>query len=257
MKPGFSGWVVGLGVLGIGLSAQAFDYGSALKNVLDKNKSTAAAPVGTTAAGVDSLTSSEMTSGLKEALSRGAEIAVAQLGKKDGFFANPSLKIPLPPALQKGEKIMRAVGMGKQADDLVLSMNRAAEAAVPEAKKLLVTAVKEMSVEDAKGILTGGKTSATDFFRKKTEAALTKRFLPIVKTNTDKSGLAQQYNSYAGMASKFGVSKKGQATVEDYVTQQSLDRLYKVVGEQERAIRANPLQSGSDLLKKVFGAVMK
>ncbi len=152
---------------------------------------------------------------------------------------------------------MRAVGMGKQADDLVLSMNRAAEAAVPEAKTLLVNAVKGMSVEDAKGVLTGGETSATDFFRKKTEATLTKRFLPIVKTNTDKSGLAQQYNSYAGMASKFGVSKKGQATVEEYVTQQSLDRLYKVVGEQERAIRANPLQSGSNLLKKVFGAVKK
>lgn len=256
MKPIFSAWIVGFCTLSMGSAAQAFDYKDALK-VLDKNKDITATPAGATGAGVGSLTSAEMTSGLKEALGRGAEVAVAQLGQKDGFFGNDALKIPLPPTLKKAEKVMRAVGMGKQADDLVLSMNRAAEAAVPEAKTLLVNAVKDMSVEDAKGILTGGETSATDFFRKKTEATLTKRFLPIVKTNTDKSGLAQEYNSYAGMASKFGVSKKGQATVEEYVTQQSLDRLYKVVGEQERAIRANPLQSGSNLLQKVFGAVKK
>lgn len=266
MKPVFSRCLIGLGALCLGWSAQAFDYGDALKSVLEKNKGTSAATespaiaiggAASNGAGVGSLTSSEMNAGLKEALSRGAEIAVTQLGQKDGFFGNAAMKIPLPPVLQKGEKMMRAVGMGQQADDLVLAMNRAAEAAVPEAKTLLVGAVKSMTLEDAKGILTGGETSATDFFRRKTEASLTKRFLPIVKSTTDKSGLAQQYNSYAGMATKFGVSKKGQATVEDYVTKQSLDRLYKVVGEQERTIRANPLQAGSDLLKKVFGAVAK
>lgn len=266
MKPVFSRCLIGLGALCLGWSAQAFDYGDALKSVLEKNKGTSAATespaiaiggAASNGAGVGSLTSSEMNAGLKEALSRGAEIAVAQLGQKDGFFGNAAMKIPLPPVLQKGEKMMRAVGMGQQADDLVLAMNRAAEAAVPEAKTLLVGAVKSMTLEDAKGILTGGETSATDFFRRKTEASLTKRFLPIVKSTTDKSGLAQQYNSYAGMATKFGVSKKGQVTVEDYVTKQSLDRLYKVVGEQERTIRANPLQAGSDLLKKVFGAVAK
>lgn len=270
MKPLFSSGLIGLGLLCLGGSAQAFDYGNAIKGVLEKNKVNAATPATPTTpatpanaaasnsgAGVGSLTSSEMNSGLKEALSRGAEMAVAQLGQKDGFFGNAAMKIPLPPMLQKGEKLMRAAGMGQQADDLVLSMNRAAEAAVPEAKTLLVDAVKSMTLQDAKGILTGGETSATDFFRSKTEASLTKRFLPIVKTTTDKSGLAQQYNSYAGMATKFGVSKKGQNTVEDYVTKQSLDRLYKLVGEQERTIRANPLQAGSDLLKKVFGAVAK
>jgi len=263
-------WMLGLGVLTLSVSASAFDYGEALKGVLNKNNGAATTPAApavpaaaapaaaTTAstAGVDSLKPAEVTSGLKEALSRGAEMAVAQLGKKDGFFANPSLKIPLPASLKKAEKAMKMLGMSKQADDLVLSMNRAAEAAVSEAKTLLVNAVKDMSVEDAKGILTGGNTSATDFFRKKTEAALTARFMPIVKSTTDQSNLAQQYNSYAGMAAKFGVSKKGQATVEEYVTQQSLDRLYTVIGEQERTLRANPLQAGSDLLKKVFGAVM-
>ena len=146
-------------------------------------------------------------------------------------------------------------GMGNQADALVLSMNRAAEAAVPEAKTLLVNAVKEMSLDDARGILTGGKTSATDFFRRKTEATLTERFSPIVKASTDKVGLAQQYNQYAGLASQFNLIDKKQANVADYVTQQTLDRLYLLIGEKEAAIRANPLQAGSELLKKVFGAL--
>lgn len=264
MNPVFSRRIVALGILFLGGLAQAFDYGNAIKGALEKHKGTVTttqpasnATSGTSSAGVANLTSSEINTGLKEALSRGAEAAVAQLGQKDGFFGNAAMKIPLPPMLQKGEKLMRAAGMGQQADDLVLSMNRAAEAAVPEAKTLLVSAVKNMTLQDAKGILTGGATSATDFFRNKTEASLTQRFLPIVKATTDKSGLAQKYNSYAGMASKFGINKNGSATVEDYVTRQSLDRLYKLVGEQERTIRANPLQAGSDLLKKVFSAVAK
>jgi hypothetical protein len=145
--------------------------------------------------------------------------------------------------------------MGKQADALVLSMNRAAEAAVPEAKPLLIDAVRNMTLEDARGILTGGKTSATDFFRRKTEAKLAQRFDPIVKAETDKVGLAQQYNQYAGMAAQFGLVDKGQSRVDQYVTQQALDRLYTLIGEKEAAIRANPMQAGSELLKKVFGAV--
>ena len=235
--------------LTLALPAHAMDLGEMLKGVISKPASPP------TASGVDALSSTEINAGLKEALTRGADAAVAQLGQKDGFFGNAALKIPLPPALQKAEKAMRMFGMGKQADDLVLSMNRAAEAAVPEAKTLLVDAVKEMTLEDAKGILTGGKTSATDFFRKKTETQLTERFGPIVKATTDKVGLAQQYNQYAGMAAQFNLVDKKQANVEQYVTQQALDRLYTVIGEKEAAIRANPLQAGSDLLKKVFGAL--
>ena len=242
-------WMILAAGLTLALPAQAFDLNEMLKGVLSKP---AAAP---TASGVDALSSSDINAGLKEALTRGADAAVAQLGQKDGFFGNAALKIPLPPSLQKAEKAMRMFGMGKQADQLVLSMNRAAEAAVPEAKPLLINAVKEMTLEDAKGILTGGKTSATDFFRKKTEAKLTERFEPIVKTSTDKVGLAQQYNRYAGAAAQFNLVDKKQANVEQYVTQQALDRLYTLIGEKEAAIRANPLQAGSELLKKVFGAV--
>lgn len=232
------------------------DLLNAGKAAMDKSSGTQTAPGSATKSAIDALTPAEMNSGLKEALTRGAEAAVAQLGKQDGFFGDPKLRIPLPENLKKVDKLMRTFGMGKQADELVLSMNRAAEAAVPEAKTLLVNAVKDMSVDDAKGILTGGDQAATEFFRKKTETALTEKFQPMVKTATAQVGLAQTYNKYAGLASKFKMVKEDQASIENYVTKQSLDRLYKVIGEQERAIRTNPIQYGSDLLKKVFGAVM-
>jgi hypothetical protein len=243
-------WIILAAGIGLAYPAHAFDWGGLLKGTLGKP-----AAEEQSTAGVDSLSNTEINSGLKEALSRGADAAVAQLGKQDGFFGDKKLRIPLPEPLKKAESAMRLMGMGKQADELVLSMNRAAEAAVPEAKTLLVDAVKEMTLEDARGILTGGKTSATDFFRRKTETKLTERFQPIVKTHTDKVGLAQQYNRYAGMAAQYNLVDKSQASVDQYVTQQALDRLYTVIGEKEAAIRANPLQAGSDLLKKVFGAV--
>lgn len=243
--------------------AVAVDWNQAVQMGKDALAKPAAPAAGTSTpattpakSAVDALTPAEMNGGLKEALSKGAEAAVAQLGKQDGFFGNKKLRIPLPDNLKKADKLMRAVGMGKQADELVLSMNRAAEAAVPEAKTLLVGAVKDMSLDDAKGILTGGEQAATDFFRKKTETQLGEKFLPIVKTATDKVGLAQTYNKYAGTAAKFGLVKQDQATIENYVSKQAMDRLYTVIGEQERAIRTNPIGYGSDLLKKVFGAVM-
>ena len=164
-------WAMLAAGLALSLPVHAFDWSGILKDVTSQPASETA-----TTSRVDALSTTEINSGLKEVLTRGADAAVAQLGKKDGFFGNDALKIPLPPGLRKAEKAMRMFGMGKQADELVLSMNRAAEAAVPEAKPLLVNAVKAMTLEDAKGILTGGKTSATDFFRRKTETRLTERF---------------------------------------------------------------------------------
>ncbi|MDP1709166.1 MAG: DUF4197 domain-containing protein [Gammaproteobacteria bacterium] len=180
------------------MSASAFDFGGlggTLKDALGEKPDTATQAPAAQKTGVDSLKPAEMNSGLKEVLSRGAEAAVAQLGQKDGFFGNAALKIPLPPSLQKAEQVLRMMGMGNQADELVLSMNRAAEATVPEAKSPLVNAVKQMTVEDARGILTGGDTAATEFFRGKTEATLTERFGPKVKAVTGKARLAQQYNT--------------------------------------------------------------
>jgi Protein of unknown function (DUF4197) len=208
------------------------------------------------AADLASISNADANSGLKQALMDGSAAAVAQLGVQNGFLNNAKVKIPLPPALQRIESALRFAGMRKQADDLVVAMNRAAEAAVPEAQTLLVESVKKMSVQDAKGILTGGDTAATEYFRKTTQTQLTQRFLPIVKKATDQVGLAEQYNSLAGQASQLGLVKQDQATIESYVTQKALDGLYLVIGEQERAFRQNPVGATSDIVKRVFGAAL-
>jgi uncharacterized protein DUF4197 len=207
------------------------------------------------AADLSSISNTDATNGLKQALTDGSAAAVSKLGTAGGFLDNPKVKIPLPPALQRIESALRFAGMKKQADDLVVAMNRAAEAAVPEAKTLLVDSVRQMSVQDAKGILTGGDTAATDYFRRTTQTQLTQRFLPIVKKATDQVGLAEQYNSLAGQASQLGLLKKDQSTVEGYVTQKALDGLYLMIAEQEKAFRQNPLGATSDIVKRVFGAM--
>jgi len=207
------------------------------------------------AADLSSMSNTDATNGLKQALTDGSAAAVSKLGTAGGFLDNPKVKIPLPPALQRIESALRFAGMRKQADDLVVAMNRAAEAAVPEAKTLLVDSVRQMSVQDAKGILTGGDTAATDYFRRTTQTQLTQRFLPIVKKATDQVGLAEQYNSLAGQASQLGLLKKDQSTVEGYVTQKALDGLYVMIAEQEKALRQNPLGATSDIVKRVFGAM--
>ncbi|HEY8068534.1 MAG TPA: DUF4197 domain-containing protein [Burkholderiales bacterium] len=208
-------------------------------------------------ANLDALTNQDAASGLKAALEKGSGAAVDLLGKTDGFFGNGAVKIPLPDSLKKYEKLMHSVGMGKYADELVLTMNRAAEAAVPEAKKLFVDAIKKMSVQDAKGILTGGQTSGTDYFKRTTSDPLRGKFLPIVKQATAKVKLAEKYNEYAGKAAKFGLVKKDQTDLDSYVTQKALDGLFYMVAEEEKKIRQNPVQAGSDIIKKVFGALQK
>ena len=201
------------------------------------------------------LSNKDAVSGLKQALTQGAGNAVATLGKTDGFLGNPKVKIPLPDQLQKVDGVLRTFGMGKYADELVTTMNRAAEAAVPEAKALLVQSVKDMSVQDAKGILTGGDTSATEYFRKKTHDPLAAKFLPIVQKATAKVGLTQKYDQFAGKAASFGLVDENQANIEKYVTQKALDGLYLMIAEEEKAIRKDPVGQASNILSKVFGAL--
>jgi Protein of unknown function (DUF4197) len=201
------------------------------------------------------LTNKEAVAGLKEALIRGASQAADRLGKTDGFLANPKVKIPLPQSLHRVESVMRTMGMGDQADELVTTLNRAAEAAVPEAKSLLVGAVKRMSVEDAKGILSGGDTAATEYFRNTTSEALAQRLLPIVKRATAKVKLADTYNNFAGKAADFGLLDKKDANLDTYVTQKALDGLFLVIADEEKAIRANPAAAAKSIVKKVFGAI--
>jgi hypothetical protein len=206
-------------------------------------------------AALEGITHAEAVRGLKQALTDGSAAAVAKLGVENGFLGNPRVKIPLPPALQRVESALRFAGLRRQADELVLSMNRAAEAAVPHAQELLVNAVRKMSVEDARGILTGGDTSATDYFQRATRAELAERFLPIVKTATDRVGLAQQYNALAGQGAQFGLLGRDEATIENYVTTRALDGLYLMIAEQEKAFRANPVGATSAIVRRVFGAI--
>jgi hypothetical protein len=210
---------------------------------------------GPAAAQLEGLTQREALAGLRTALERGARNAVATLGRVDGFLRNPQVKIPLPDSLARTERLARRLGFGAQADELVVAMNRAAEAAVPEARKLLVDAVKKMSVQDAKAILTGGDTAGTEYFRKASHAALHDRFLPVVKSATAKVGVAQRYRELAQPAAAFGLVKAEDADLDEYVTLKTLDGLYFMLGEEEKKIRKDPVGTGSAILRRVFGAL--
>jgi hypothetical protein len=207
------------------------------------------------AADLSGFTNQQSVVGLKDALQQGAANAVAVLGRQDGFLSNPKVKIPLPKTLAKGEKLLRTIGMGEQADELITAMNRAAEQAVPEAKTLLINAVRQMSVQDVKGVLTGGEDAATRYFRSKTEPSLRAKFLPIVTTTVDKVDLARKYNAIAGRAATMGLMKNDDIKIEDYVAQKALDGLYLVMAEQEKAFRENPVKAGSTLARKIFDAL--
>jgi hypothetical protein len=203
------------------------------------------------------LTNKDASAGLKEALTKGAQVAVQKLGAENGFFGNDKVKIPLPESMQKVDSLMRNFGMGKQADELLLRMNRAAEAAVPEARTLLVNAVKQMSVEDAKGILSGGNDAATQYFKRTTSEPMAGKFLPIVKKAMEKVKLAEVYNNYADQGAKYGLVKAEDARIENYITRKALDGVFVMIAEEEKAIRADPVGQTSNLLKKVFGALGK
>lgn len=202
-----------------------------------------------------SFTSKEATQALRTALERGAQQAVAQLGRADGFLGNEKVRIALPSVLSDAAPLLKAVGRGKQLDELVVAMNRAAEQAVPMALPLLKSAIKSMSVTDAQNILQGGDTSVTTFFEGKTRTPLAGQFLPVVSKVVDRLSLAKRYNDLAGKAAGMGLLKGEQANVQQYVTGRALDGLFLMIGEQERAIRQDPIGTGSAILKKVFGSL--
>ncbi len=201
------------------------------------------------------ISNTDATKGLREALEKGALSAIGILGAPDGFLGNERVRINLPGALNDAANLMRRFGQGGQIDELVTAMNRGAEAAVPMAKDLLVHAVQTMSVNDAKGILTGGDTAVTSFFASKTRPALAITFLPFVNRATEKVGLASKYNDVAGKASELGLLKKEDANIQQYVTTKTLDGLFFMISEEEKKIRQNPVGYGSAILTKVFGAL--
>lgn len=201
-----------------------------------------------------SLSNADASSGLKAALEQGAKVAISQLGAPDGFLGNDALRIPLPGWMEQAGKLMRTLGQGQKVDELVTAMNRAAEAAVPEAQPLLLNAIKSMSVKDAQKILTGGDTSVTEFFSDKTRAPITQKFLPIITKATQKVDLASKANRLLEQGSKLGLSSGGQS-IEQHVNTKAVDGLYTVIGEQEKKIRQDPVGTGSAIIGKVFGSL--
>lgn len=204
---------------------------------------------------LEKISRQDATAALKAALEKGSTAAVANLGRVDGFLGNPRVKIPLPESAQRAEHAMRRLGMGKYADELIVTMNRAAEQAVPQARTVFVDSVKKMSVQDAKAIISGGDTAGTEYFRRTTRTELHKRFLPIIEKSTAKVQLAQKYEQFADKAVAVGMLKKEDTDLDEYVAQKALDGLYVMMAEEEKKIRKDPVGTGSSIIKKVFGAL--
>ena len=207
------------------------------------------------AASLAHYTEAQTVKGLKEALTQGATAAVSKLGRENGYLGNQEVRIPLPGSLQRASRFMRMFGMSKYGDELELAMNRAAEAAVPKAKALLVDTVRSMSIRDAKDIVTGNDDAATRYFREKTQSRLHDEFMPIVAEMTKRVALAQRYDQFAGSAASFGLIGKEDADLNEYVTNKALEGLYLVMAEEEKAIRKDPVSRGGYWLKRIFGAV--
>jgi hypothetical protein len=195
----------------------------------------------------------KIVAGLKEALRVGTNNTILSTGRMDGYFRNEAIKILLPEKLRTVEKAMRVAGFGQKADELVLGMNRAAERAAPLAKNIFIQAIREMSFDDARRILTGGDTAATDYFKAKTGDRLTAAFTPIIDKSMSEVGLIQQYDQFMGGARQIPFLKTQSLDIRHYVVTKALDGLFFVLSQEERNIRKNPAARVTQLLKDVFG----
>lgn len=245
-----------VGMLAISMSASAFDLDKLKARLGELNQPAPAANASASKpSGLAQFTAQEQTDSLKQALTQGAETAVRNLARENGYLGNDRVRIPLPENLQKVDRTMRKIGLGRYSDELVTSMNRAAEAAAPEAKTLLVDAVKHMTVSDARDILLGNDDAATQYFRRNTETALGGKFKPIIAQSMQKVSLAQAYDRFAGKGIKLGLVDERDANLEDYIMRKALDGLFLMMADQEKEIRAHPLQATGDLAKKIFAAL--
>jgi len=210
----------------------------------------------TCAVSLSDISQGDASKALKDALSQGTKVAVQQLGKPGGFSNDPDVRIELPGNIGKASRMLKMMGMGEQVEALENGMNKAAEAAVPQAQALLLDAVRKMTVADAKPLLAGGNDSATQYLDKTSREQIRAKFLPVIKQATDKIGVAQQYNALASKASGLGAVDARYGTVEGYVTEQALEGLFTVIAEQEASIRQNPAQAATSVAKKVFGMLL-
>ncbi|MGI8950016.1 MAG: DUF4197 domain-containing protein [Chitinophagaceae bacterium] len=200
-----------------------------------------------------SLSTDEVAGGLKEALNAGVQKGTQQLSAVNGFFANAAIKILLPPEAQKVENTLRSVGLGKQVDDAILSMNRAAEDATKSAAPIFLNAIKQMTIQDAWAILRDGDTSATHYLRAKTTVSLTSAFSPVIQQSLQKVNATKYWNTLFTTYNQMPFVQKVNPDLTAYVTGKALDGIFYEIGLQEKDIRKNPVARTTDLLKKVFG----
>lgn len=198
------------------------------------------------------LSDAKIGAGLKEALQVATEKTVSLTGKTDGYFSNQVIKILMPERLRSFESGLRAVGYGGQIDELVLGMNRAAERAAPQAKEIFFDAIGEMSFDDARKVLNGGDTAATDYFKATTTPRLTTAFRPVVEQSMGQVGVSRQYKDLVGRFDSIPFAKSQAFDLDGYVVDKGLGGLFVVLGEQEKQIRTNPTARATELLKEVF-----
>lgn len=247
--------IVALTALGVALCGTDLASAQSLERQLKDSL------LGGNARSTGALSEKDAGSGIREALAQGVDRAVRQLGKPDGFFRDQAVKILVPSKMRKAADLARQLGAGKHVDAFELSMNRAAEKAVPAAAGILADSVRKMTLQDAIGLVRGGDTSATDFFRRTSEQKLYDAFLPIVAKQTAEVGVTQKYKQFSKKAGGSlgallgGGDGSGATTgdLDDYVTREAIDGLFHVIAEQERQIRRNPASRTTDLLRRVFG----
>ncbi|WP_020587770.1 DUF4197 domain-containing protein [Desulfobacter curvatus] len=223
------------------------DQGASLINSLNKNGSGESSN-----SSADSLTNSEIISGLKEALEIGAENVVGQLGAENGFNSDSSIHIPLPSYLSKAKMLMEKAGLGSYAEDLELKLNRAAEAATPKAKALFVDAISQMSFDDAKSVLNGGDDAATQYFKEKTSDDLTETFTPVVEKTLEEIGVVKSYDQMIEKYKSLPLVPDVKGNLTDYAVEEALNGIFYYLAKEEKAIRENPAKQTTALLKKLF-----
>ncbi len=206
-------------------------------------------------AGIGALSIAEITAGLREALSIGSTNVVAQLGQQNGFNLDPKIHIPLPENLKRVDSALSAIGMNNLTSDLELRLNRAAEAATPKAKALFLSAISQMTIDDARGILNGPQDSATQYLRRSMGAQLGTEMQPLIQSALAQAGAVQAYDQVMGQYAQLPFMPNVKADLQNYVTNKALDGVFYYVAQEEAAIRANPVKRTTTLLQKVFGAV--
>ena len=202
----------------------------------------------------ESLSTEEVAAGLKEALTKGASKGSDLVSQVDGYFKNAEIKIPFPPEVQKVETKLRQMGMGDQVDKFVLALNRGAEDAAKEAKPIFVTAIKQMTIQDAWSILKGEDDSATQYLKRTTTSQLTEKFKPVIQKSLEKTNATKYYKDLVTTYNKIPLVQKVNPNLDDYATEKAISGLFVMVAKEEKSIRDNPTARTTELLKKVFSA---